>query len=107
MVPIGNAYPFLMLMGTVSMAWLLFWQAGIADEKLGAIYREKGIDTSKTKEVKIFLKEHREAAFYHGKLLGAEYYIFHVLPDIEARAKSIKSGNLAFMDIIDDGFASV
>lgn len=107
MVPIGNAYPFLMLMGTVSMAWLLFWQAGIAEEKLGAIYREKGIDTSDGKQVRNFLKEHREAAFYHGKLFGAEYYISHVLPEIDARAKAIRSENLAFMNIVDEGFASV
>ncbi len=29
-VPVSNATPFLHLMGTVCMGWLLFWQAGIA-----------------------------------------------------------------------------
>ncbi|HRS83466.1 MAG TPA: acyl-CoA dehydrogenase, partial [Smithellaceae bacterium] len=32
LIPVGNAYPFLMLMGKVVMAWLLFWEAGAARE---------------------------------------------------------------------------
>ena len=34
LVPISNAYPFLMMMGKVISAWLLLWEAGIAAEKL-------------------------------------------------------------------------
>jgi alkylation response protein AidB-like acyl-CoA dehydrogenase len=106
MVPVGNAYPFLMLMGTVSMAWLLFWQAGIAQEKLSAVLKEAGVDAADGKAVRAFLREHRDGAFYQGKIIAAEYYISHMLPEAHARAKAIKSENLGFISILDESFAA-
>lgn len=89
MVPVANAYPFLMLMGKVVMAWMLLWQAGVAKEKLG-LAEGGGPDR----------------AFYEGKVAGARYFIKHVLPEVDAAAKAIKSEDLAMMDIADEAFAS-
>jgi hypothetical protein len=89
LIPVSNAYPFLMLMGQVVTAWLLLWEAGVAKEKLGA---PDGGGADK--------------AFYEGKLATARYFIKHVLPEVDAAAKAIKSGDLSMMEIADEGFAS-
>lgn len=89
LIPVANAYPFLMLMGQVVMAWLLLWQAGVAQEKLAA---PDGGGADK--------------AFYEGKVASARYFIKHVLPEVDAAAKAIKSGDLSMMEIPDEAFAS-
>ena len=89
LIPVSNAYPFLMLMGQVVTAWLLLWEAGVAKEKLGA---PDGGGADK--------------AFYEGKLATARYFIKHVLPEVDAAAKAIKSEDLSMMEIADEGFAS-
>ena len=88
LVPLANAYPFLMMVGKVISAWLLLWQAGIAAEKLAG---EPG---------------GQEASFYKGKLAGARYFIKNVLPEIDGTARAIKSEDLSIMEIPDEGFAS-
>ncbi len=89
MIPVANATPFLMLMGQVVMAWMLLWQAGVAKEKLAAP-DGGGADR----------------AFYEGKVASARYFIKHVLPEVDAAAKAIKSEDLSMMEIADEAFAS-
>ncbi len=89
LIPVANAYPFLMLMGQVVMAWMLLWQAGVAQEKLAA---PDGGGADK--------------AFFTGKLATARYFIKHVLPEVDAAAKGIKSEDLSMMEIPDGAFAS-
>jgi len=78
-----------MLMGQVSMAWLLLWQAGVANEKLAA---PDGGGADK--------------AFFEGKVASARYFIKHVLPEVDAAAKAIKSGDVSMMNIPDEAFAT-
>ena len=89
LVPLGNAYPFLMMMGKVVSGWLLLWQAGIAAEKL----EDEGDGSA-------------DAAFYKGKVASARYFIKNVLPEIDGAVKAIKSEDMSIMDIPDEGFAS-
>lgn len=89
LIPVSNATPFLMMMGQVVMAWLLLWEAGVAHEKLAA--PDGG---------------GRDKAFYKGKLATARYFIKHVLPEVDATAKAIKSEDLSMMEIADEAFAS-
>jgi len=105
LVPISNAYPFLNLMGTICLAWLLFWQAGIAEEKLEAILAKNGVGAADKKRVNEFLREHRDGAFYHGKIMTARYYVKHVLPQASAIARSIKSEDLTCLEMLDESFA--
>ena len=91
MIPIGNAYPFLIMMGKVIMAWLLLWEAGVAREALDGICAGKGLDQSDTAEINNLAKQHPNTAFYVGKLASARYFIKHVLPEVDAAAKAIKS----------------
>jgi len=106
MVPVVNAYPFLMMMGKVVLAWLLLWQSDVAKEKLDAICQEKGIDPTDVAKVNALAKENQDAAFYTGKLVAMKYFVKHVLPEVEAAAKAIKSEDITPMEIIDEAFAS-
>jgi len=105
MIPVGNAYPFLMLMGKVVMAWLLFWEAGVAREKLDGIAAGKGIDPADMKNLSLLAKENTDTAFYIGKMVAARYFIKHVLPEVDAAAKAVKSEDLSMIDIPDESFA--
>ncbi|MGV8080070.1 MAG: acyl-CoA dehydrogenase [Syntrophales bacterium] len=101
-LPLVNAYPFLMMMGKVVSAWFLFWQAGIATEKLAAM----GVDIADKKALKARAKEDREAAFYAGKIAGAAYFIKNVLPEIEGTVKAIRREDLSILEIAEESFAS-
>jgi alkylation response protein AidB-like acyl-CoA dehydrogenase len=102
--PVFNATPFMRLMGHVCLGWLHFWQAGIAADKLGAIFKENGLDPSdKGKRDELTLRN-REAAFYEGKLWSARYYIKNILPRTKALDIAIKSRDLSGMGIPDNCF---
>jgi hypothetical protein len=99
MVPVGNAYPFLMMMGKVILAWLLFWEAGVAKEKLDALCN----DPLKLAQL---VKSDKDAAFYAGKFTAAKYFIKHILPEIDAVVRAIKSDDLSIMEIAEESFVS-
>ncbi len=104
LIPIGNAYPFLMMMGKVVMAWMLLWEAGVAQEKLEGIAVGKGIAPDDVLKLNALAKENTDAAFYIGKIAAARYFISHVLPEIDAAVKAIKSEDLSMIEIPDEGF---
>ncbi len=106
LIPVANAYPFLMMMGKVIMSWLLLWEAGVAAEKLTVLYREQGIDLQNAGQVQAFIKDHQDAAFYAGKGASARYFIKHVLPEVHAASTAIRSEDLSMIDIVDESFAS-
>ena len=106
MIPISQAYPFLMLMGKVVSAWLLLWQAGIAHTQLDALAQAKGASRQDQEAWKGFIKENQDAAYYAGKLSGAQYFIKNVLPEVEAAAKAIKSEDLSIAEIAQESFAA-
>ncbi|HOD15163.1 MAG TPA: acyl-CoA dehydrogenase [Spirochaetota bacterium] len=104
-VPISNAYPFLNMMGTIVLGWLLFWQAGLAAPRLDALFGAASVNAADRSQRDAFMKENSEAAFYNGKLLSARYYLKHVLPQAEAMAKAIKSEDLSPVEIGPECFA--
>jgi len=106
LIPVGNAYPFLMMMGKIVSAWLLLWQAGIARKKLDDLCAEKGIDPVDAQALSVLVKENRDAAFYDGKIKTARFFIKHVLPEIGGTIKSIKSEDLSFVEIANESFSS-
>jgi len=106
MVPVGHAYPFLMMMGKIVSSWFMLWQAGVAKEKLDGLAKEKGVDPSDRETWVAFIRDNRDAAFYEGKVLSARYLIKNVLPEAEAAAKAIKSEDLSIMEIVDESFAA-
>jgi len=106
LVPISQAYPFLMVMGKVVSAWLLLWQAGIAHAKLDALAQTKGVSRQEQEAWKGFVKDNQDAAYYAGKLSGAQYFIKNVLPEVDAAAKAIKSEDLSMAEIAQESFAA-
>jgi alkylation response protein AidB-like acyl-CoA dehydrogenase len=106
LVPVGNAYPFLMMMGKIVSAWLLLWEAEIAHEKLTALCSAKGINAADPAALAALIKENKDAAFYDGKIKSARYFIKNVLPEIDGTVKAIKSEDLSIMEIADESFAS-
>ena len=104
MVPITNAYPFLNMVGCISLAWLHLWMAGVAQQKLDEIYKAKGITDDK-KAMKALAGEDKEVAYYQGKVFGAEYYIKNVLPTAKSYAEAVKKEDMSLMKIHDASFA--
>jgi hypothetical protein len=106
LVPINNAYPFLMMMGKVVSGWLLFWQAGIARQNLIDMAKQAGMDPNDTTALAGLAKGNRDAAFYTGKVAGAQYFIRNVLPEVEAAVKAIRNEDMSIMEIPEESFAS-
>ncbi len=106
MVPIGNAYQFLELMSTVTLGFFLLWQGAIAEQKLTAIKKEKGVKDEDWGAVAALYKDSRDAAFYQGKVASAKFYSAYILPHVEAMAKSIKKEDMSIMEIAESAFAS-
>jgi hypothetical protein len=104
LIPVGNAYPFLMLMGKVVMAWFLLWEAGVAREKLDEIAAGKGIHPADMQNLSLLAKENTDTAFYIGKVAAARYFIKHVLPEVDAAVKAIRSEDLSMIDIPEESF---
>jgi len=105
LVPIGHAYPFLMMMGKVVSGWLLLWEAGMAQDKLQTLAGEKGVELADKAKSSGFIKGNRDAAFYAGKVHSARYFLRNVLPEVHAAASAIKTEDLSIMDIEEESFA--
>jgi hypothetical protein len=106
LIPVNNAYPFLMMMGKVVSGWLLLWQAGVAREKLDALTKEKGIDTNDKQALAQLCKDNKDAAFYSGKIYSARFFAKNVLPEVNAIADAIKTEDMSILDIPEESFAS-
>lgn len=105
MIPLGNAYPFLTLMGKVVLAWLLLWEAGVAQENLDNICSGMGMNWADMQKVNALAQTDSNAAFYIGKVSAARYFIKHVLPEVNAAAAAIKSEDLSMINIPEESFA--
>lgn len=106
LVPVNNAYPFLMMMGKVLSGWLLLWQAGISQQKLSELMRINGIDGNDKKATARFIKENKDAAFYFGKVYSARFFAKNILPEVDAAALSIKSEDMSILEMAEESFAS-
>lgn len=105
LVPVTNAYPFLNLMAIVMSSWMLAWQASIAQKKLDALAAEKGAGPSDWEKWAAFIKDSTDAAYYSGKVAAAKYYIYNILPEVNAIAQAIKTEDLSVMEIAEESFA--
>ncbi len=103
MVPVVNCYPFLTLTGNVIAAWLLYWQAGIADSRLSEIASIKNIDRN-SPEFKKLIEENNEASFYSSKILTATFFITNVLPQALAIRECIENSDLSVIKMKEEAF---
>jgi len=103
-VPVINSYPFLNLTGTVMSAWLLYWQAGIASEKLAEAAAKGGFSVTDKEKMKDLIGKDKNAAFYNSKILTASFFIYNVLPQSHAIKQSIEAGDISAMKLGEDDF---
>jgi len=80
------AYPFMEVMGDVTMAWMLLWRASIAAKRL-----EEGA-------------KKKDQAFYEGQTKSAEFFIHSILPTSLGKMNAILNGNDAVTQISEDAF---
>lgn len=95
--PVMYATPYMEAFGHVICAWLLAEQLIIADQKLEAIYKQKGAaDDAAKKKV---IDDSNDAAFYLGKIHSVTFFADFHLPEVYAIAKSIKSENRDMVNV--------
>ena len=104
LVPVLNATPYLDIFGDVVVGHFLIQAAGIAHEKLNAMYREKGVEESKGKK-RALVREDRDAAFYDGKIASAKFFAVDVLSTVKARCEAIKFGEKVPIEMADESFS--
>jgi len=105
LMPILNASPFMEVFGDVVGGWLLLQGAAIADEKLQAIYKEKGAEDSLGKQ-RALIRNDKEVAFYVGKIAAAKFFATETLATVKSRCESIKIGDRTPIEIADESFTS-
>jgi hypothetical protein len=103
LIPILNATPYLEIFGNVIIGHFLMQAAGIADEKLKAIYGGKGVEDSKGKK-RALVHEDRDVAFYSGKIASVKFFAVDVLSTVKARCEAIKFGEKAPVEMADESF---
>ncbi len=77
--------------------------AGVAAEKLAAIYKEKGADGAEKQ--KSLNKENKEAAFYSGRVASAKFFAVESLTTVKARCEAIKMDEKGPLEISETAFA--
>jgi len=100
-VSIVHAYPFVNLLGTITLGWLLLWQAVLARAGLHKLFNENNIDTTGAAE---FVTGHPDGAFYDAKIKTARYYIKNVLPIVDGIATAINNADLSMLKMANESF---
>lgn len=95
-----NAVHVLDMTGHTVAGYLLLRQAALAKEKLAALLKEKGVDSSDKAALGAALKDSTEAAFYHNKVQAAIHFAHRGLPLVAAQAVAIRAGETAPMDVV-------
>ncbi len=97
-----QACPFLEMFGEVELAYLLLQQAIIAQDKLQVIFQKAGA-ASEEAQARV-IDEIADAAFYSGKIHGAEFFVSNILPKVQGTAATILSGNRSALTIREAAF---
>jgi len=103
LIPVLNASPYLELFGDIAAGSLLMQAATIANEKLNAIYTEKGAKGSRAKQ-RALIHENKNVAFYNGKIASARFFALNILSTIKARCDAIKVGDREPIEMAEEGF---
>jgi hypothetical protein len=88
--PVLSATPYLYLFGDVLTAYLLVWQAVIAQEKLDALGKKP--------------EEDPDAAFYSGKVMSARFFVNNLLPRAYSLIEGIMNGDRSALEIAEEAF---
>jgi len=81
------SHPLLDAAGDVILAWMLVWRASIASPAL-----EKIVSGKQGKDRSEMIATHKGAAFYHGKIMAADFFIHTMLPATLGKLDAINQG---------------
>lgn len=95
------ACPFLDCSREIVMGWMHLWRATVASEALAKILKDA--DDDKKKEI---LEKNKDAAFYHGQIQTARYFINSVLPVTSGKMDAVTIMEPAPMVMTDAAFGA-
>ena len=104
LIPILNASPYLEIFGDLLIGHFLLQGAAIAQEKLNAIYAEKGADTKGTQRA--LVHDNADVAFYQGKIAAAKFFAVEVLFLVKSKCEAIKVADKVPIEMADESFAA-
>lgn len=81
-----KAWPFLDAMGDVLLGWLHLWQLTVSHPKLASL-----VDGKTEDEREKIVARNKNAAYYQGKVLGAQFYIGTLLKNTFGKFEQIRS----------------
>ncbi|MCA9666207.1 MAG: acyl-CoA dehydrogenase [Myxococcales bacterium] len=96
LAPMLGATQYLGLCGDMLMASFLLEQALIADTAL----EKAGVDPADAKALLAAARTDAEVRFYDSKIKTARFFFANELPQLEAKARSVTSGDTSAMDIV-------
>lgn len=100
--PYMKANLFLEAFGDVIIAWFLLQSAVVAQEKLEAIFNEKGAADEQSRIA--LIDDNADAAFYSGKLMSAKHFIATILPITSGKLASIKWDDISAWEVREQSF---
>jgi alkylation response protein AidB-like acyl-CoA dehydrogenase len=96
--PLLGATPYLEAFGHMVVSYYLLDAAVKANAKLNAICDEKGAKDEKARAQ--LLNDNTEAAFYHGRVASARYFVNNILPEVYALSAGMLSGDKSAMEVV-------
>jgi len=100
--PVMYATPYQEMFGHVVVAHLLAEQIIIADQKLNALYDEKGAKDEEA-QAKV-VDDNDDAAYYLGKIISATFFLDRYVPEVKMYAEFIQSENRDMINIPERAF---
>jgi len=98
-VAFAHASQFLDISGDIIMAWMLLWRANISASKLDALLGDVSEEAKLEK-----INKNKNAAFYQGQVISAQYFIETILPITLGKMDSIKNNSSAVIDMPEVSF---
>ena len=102
-IPILNASSYLEIFGDLLVGHFLLQSATLSQEKLKAIYAEKGAEESKGMQ-RALVHKNADVAYYAGKIAAAKFFAVEILCTVKSRCEAIKSGEKIPIEMADESF---
>ena len=90
-----NAVPFLDMFGHMLAGCFLLEQAGVAQQKLGAIAQTKKVDLENDSGYRKLLDSDSEARYYHNKIQTAVHFGYRGLPKVRSLGVALRAGEIS------------
>jgi len=91
------------IFGDLLVGHFLLQSATLSQEKLKAIYAEKGAEESKGMQ-RALVHENADVAYYAGKIAAAKFFAVEILCTVKSRCEAIKSGEKIPIEMADESF---